>query len=277
MRNKINFLEQIEVKVKDVAEEITCIAVIISSGEIKETSTIFTVDDVKGFNIGDEVYLTDRNGNSVFTRVIDITNPDKLEVNGDQMIFLKGALMKKTDAGKYLDEAIAVYSKYRPQERMGKKLIKDPVNIFDLPADWENGFSIINSIVYPVDLFPVYILPKNVYEIFLDDGNIYKLRFTKNVSTAYIINYIISHSFNDSNPPVTTIPDSDFYCICNIAAGYYLLALANRYGQNVNPTLGSSTINYDDKSEKYIKLAGDMLLQAASWLGVNGLPFRPSP
>ena len=173
------------------------------------------------------------------------------------------------DIEKYLDEAIAIYSKYKPLEKVVNVSVRTPGTKFNLPVDWENGFSCINSIIYPIELFPLYTLPSDVYEIFLDEGNIYRLRFVKKIVSDFDINYTIRHSFNNSNPPAATIPDCDFFCVCYIASGIYLQALANRYCENINPTIGSSSINYDDKSAKYRKLAGDFFLQAANWLGLN--------
>ncbi len=280
--NKIDFLEQIEIKVKDIAEEITKTSVILDAGEHIGDNTIFLVNNNNGFSIGDDIYLNNRSGREVFTRVTDIITPDKIEVSGNQTAFLKGSLIKKTDAIEYLEEAIALYSKYNHLRRMEKRTVSIPGDEFDLPKDWETGFSSIDTIEYPIGYKPPFYLSHDDFCVFLDDGNVYKLKFNHTLYSAFVINYFVRHSFDTDNPPTSSTPDCDFYCVCNIAAGYYLLALASRYGENVNPAIGSATVNYDDKSKKFRAIASDLFLQAASWLGVNvsgkeGLIFEQAP
>ncbi len=282
MKNKIDFLEQIEIKVRDTAEEITKTAITMDAGEFRDDVTIFTVNDNNGFNIGDEIYLTNRSGKVVFTKVIDTIESNKIGVEGDQASFQKGSLIKKTDALKYLDEAVAVYSKYNPLCQTEKKIILIPGETFDLPGNWEIGFSTIDTIEYPIGYIPKFCLNDDDYCVYLDDRNVYRLKFSSPLYSAFIINYFISHSFDFENPYITSIPDCDFYCVCNIAAGFYLLSLASRFGENVNPSIGLVAVNYDDKSKKYRALASDLFLQAASWMGVNvsgkeGMIFEQPP
>ena len=95
MKTKIDFLEQIELKVKDIAEDFTKTAVIQKPGEVKEGHTYFTVDNSNGFAINDVIYLINNTGNSVFSRVIEVKIPDLIVVDGDQSLFNKGAIIKR--------------------------------------------------------------------------------------------------------------------------------------------------------------------------------------
>jgi hypothetical protein len=180
-----------------------------------------------------------------------------------------GAFIKKTDAVQYLDEAIAVYSKYRPLEKLERKSIATPARIFNLPDRWQLGFSTVNFVEYPVNNTPPLHLDEDDYDIFLDETNLYKLRFAYELSNAFRINYLLQHSFDNANPAVLSAPDSDFFCICNIAAGIYLLALASRYGQNVNPSIGSEMSSFDKMTDQYRRLAKELFGQAAQWLGIE--------
>ena len=268
-KNKIQFLNQIEVKVKDVAGEFIKTAVTTGEGKLNGNNTEFPVNTTSGFKIGDEVYIDDKSANSKFTTVISADTASQITLAGNLTMIKTGAFIKRTDAVQYLDEAAAVYSKYRPMEKLERKTIETPSRIFDLPAGWQVGFSSVNYIEYPVDSIPPFYLDENNYDIFLDDSNMYKLRFTNDLSNAFRINYALQHSFDNANPPVISAPDSDFFCICNIAAGIYLLALASRYGQNVNPSIGSEISSYDKMTDQYRRLAKELFGQAAQWLGIE--------
>lgn len=269
MKNKIDYLEQIELKVKDIAEDFTRKAVIQDRGEITGNDTLFIVDLAAGFSINDDIYLTDNCGNSVFSKVTDIILPNKIKVEGNRESYQRGALIKKSDSNRFLDEAVILYSKYSPLVRINSVVVSTPGNIFSVPEDWEKCFSKINSIEYPTGYFLPCILNPDDYSIVTDDGENFKIEFKMTIYSDFKIEYITGHVFGNENPPVPTIPEFDFYCVCNIAAAFYLLAMANRYCEKVNPALGASSVNFDDKSKKFRALAGDLLTQAASWLGLS--------
>ena len=116
---------------------------------------------------------------------------------------------------------------------------------------------------------PQFYLKPYEFGIITNDGTNYIIKFDRTIYSGFKIEYIIQHSINSEISPSCTIPECDFYCVCNIAAAFYLLALANRFGENVNPTIGVTSMNFDDKSKKYRTMAGDMFSQAASWLGLT--------
>lgn len=268
-KNKIQFLNQIELKVKDLACEFIKTAITTGDGKLSGNDTEFPVNTNADFRKGDEVYIDDKSVNSKFATVIDTDVPGQITLAGDLTMITAGASIKKTDAVQYLDEATAVYSKYRPLEQIEKKIIKTPSRIFELPQKWQIGFSSVNFIEYPLDNTPPCYLDESDFGIFLSDSNVYMLRFAYDIKDAYRINFSLQHGFDNANPAVITSPDSDFFCICNIAAGIYLLALASRYGQNVNPSIGSEMSSYDKMTDQYRQLAKELFGQAAQWLGIE--------
>ncbi len=268
-KSKIDFLNQIELKVKDLANEFIKIAVTSGSGTFAGGGTSFAVNTVSGFNAGDDIYIDDKTANSKFTTVYSIVDSTHIKVTGDFHLILSGATIKKTEALQHVNEAVDVFSKYKPLERVKKEIIATPDDVFDLPSDWELGFTLIDKIEYPTDKVPAIFLQEKDFEIFLNDSNVYQLRFKYNVSNSYRLYYIIRHSFDSSNPAKLSAPDTDFYCITNIAAAIYLLALAARYGQSVNPLIGADTVNYDNKVDQYRRLAKVLFGQAAQHLGIT--------
>lgn len=268
-KNKIQFLNQIEAKVKDTAGEFLKSVITLGDGEYYLGNTRFTVSSNAGFQIGDDVYINDKNVNPLFTKVTALVDSGIIELEGDLTFIHAGASINKTGALDYLDEAVGVYSKLRPLEKIHTVNIPVPVNVVSLPQDWEAGFSSINSIEYPTENTPPSLLDENDFEIFLDDDGEYKLRFRDALSGEIKISYNISNSFENSNPPVISAPDIDFYCISNIAAGIYLMALASRWGESVNGGINADTVDYSGKADLYRRLSKELFAQAASWLGVD--------
>ncbi len=285
-KTKIDFLEQIELTVKDTAGEFIKTAVTSGEGNYTGEYTTFTVNSIEGFVSGDNVYINDGTVNSGFTTVKSVNEDNTIALSGDFSAILSGAVIKKTEAEMYLIHAMALYSKYRPLERIEKKTISSPTKIFDLPAvsgyEWQRGFSGVNYIEYPTGNTPPLLLDETGFEIFLNDENIYKLRFAYDLENEYRISYNVTHRFKDENPPSATAPESDFYCISDIASGIYLLALASRYSQSSASLINADTVNYNSKPDTYRRLAKVHLGRAANWLGIkvsdlDGTDLEQSP
>ncbi len=268
-KNKIQFLNQVESKVKDIAGEFIKTAITKGSGVVILGNTRFTVDSTSGFFAGDEVYIDDKSANSKFTKVSLVIDSTIIEVEGDFSSMPAGTVIKKTGALEYLNEALSVYSKYRPFENIKTEKLPEPVNVIGLPAEWQNEFSSINFFEYPAGNIPPILLEEKDFEIFMDDDESYKLRFAFPLTGTYRFSYSSVHGFDDSNPAIPSTPDTDFYCICNIAAGIYLLALASRWGESVNPGIGADSVDYGSKTDQYRRLAKELFGQAASWLGID--------
>lgn len=281
-KNKIQFLNQTEAKVKDVAGEFIKTAVTKGQGILVLGNTQFNVNTTSGFFAGDEVYIDDKSVNSKFTSVTAVIDGTNIELEGDLTYILSGAVIKKSGALDYLEEAAAIYSKYRPLERIKEDTIVQPSSLIDMPEDWQPGFSTVNYFEYPAGNNPPALLEEKDFEIFLYDNTSYKIRFAYPLSGTYRMSYTNRHYFDNSNPELSSVPDIDFYCVCNITAGIYLLALAGRWGESLNPGIAADTVDYSNKTGQYRRLAKELFGQAASWLGIelssldgNGLEQSP--
>jgi len=282
-KDKIQFLNQTEAKVRDIAGEFIKTAVTKSQGILVVGNTQFNINTTSGFFAGDEVYIDDKSVNSKFTTVTAIIDGTNIELEGDLTGIQSGAVIKKSGAMEYLEEAISIYSKYRPLERIKEEVIEPPASIIDLPEDWQTGFSTVNYFEYPAGSNPPTLLNEKDFEIFLEDNTNYKIRFVFPISGAYRMSYTNRHYFDSANPPAASIPDIDFYCVCNVTAGIYLLALAGRWGESLNPGIAADTVDYSSKTDQYRRLARELFGQAASWLGIelsaldgSGLEQSPS-
>jgi len=265
-KTKIQFLRQIDLETKDLAGNLSLKAVTTGAGSFAGGVTTFQVNSTKRYNAGDDIFLDDKSVNAGFTSISEVTDATHIKVVGDFHLIAIGALVMKTDAVQHLDKAMNVYSMFKPLERVKKTTTNIAAHVFALPDDFEIGFSEINKMEYPVDGTPPIYREKEDYEIRLADDNTYKIYFNYDISTGFRTTYFIRHSFVSN---VATSPDADFNCIAQLASAYYLLAMAAFYGQSVHSSIEADSVNYDNKTDAYRRLAKVLLGHVASWLGVS--------
>lgn len=276
-KTKIEYLNAVELKVKDVAGEFIKIAVVSGiSFDAEKNITAFTVDTLSGFNAGDYVFISD----GVTSKFLNILSVEKktvedevlllISVSGDYHAINPGAVIKKSDAINHIDEALMVYSKIKPLVK-AYEITGDNSNSYNLPESWIDGLSEILSLEYPEGFNPKNILEENNYEVYLGNDNKYKIKFVFDIGTGNkaLVNYSTLYSFSSDNPPKSSAPDIDFYAICNIASYYYLMGLASSSSHNVSSLIDADRVNKDSKTDAFRRLAKEYLGQAASWLGVS--------
>lgn len=158
-----------------------------------------------------------------------------------------------------ITEAVKTYSSYRPQE-IALRVSGDGGYSYDLPEDWEEGFSSILSIEYPADKqIPVFLDPA-VYKIYRDDTGL-KLRFllhTPETTEEFILIYSIRHSIEVD---LGTIPEVDFDAVVNLAASLGCTAIGRKYTQDAGGAtiaVGSETwrsvMRYSEKAKELMEL-----------------------
>ncbi len=277
-KTKIEFLNTVELKVKDVAGEFVKTALVSNVSYSSQTlKTTFTVDSIEGFIAGDPVYISDGSVNSKFANILEIKTVTVEEetvlqiiFSGDFHLISAGAVIKKSDAISHIEEALLVYSRLKPI-RKTHQITGSDTDTYSLPSDWSEGLSRINSIEYPIGSQPKQLLDENNVEVYLDSENHYKIRFVFSLGTGNnaLLNYDILCTFTTANPPVATSPDIDFYCICNLATYYYLMGLAASSGHDVSSLIEADRVIKSSKTDAFRRLAKEYLGQAASWLGVS--------
>ncbi len=142
-----------------------------------------------------------------------------------------------------VNEAVKMYSAYRPLEKVDR-VTGDDSYTYDLPTDWEDGFSSIKSIEYPADEQTPTILAESTYQVYRSDTGL-KLRFlvaTPSTLEDYLITYFIRHSVAAG---AGTIPESDVDAVVNLIASLACTAIGRKYNQDE----GGDTI--DVGSEKW--------------------------
>lgn len=156
-------------------------------------------------------------------------------------------------------EAVITYSTYRPLE-IPLRVDGDGGYSYNLPEDWEDGFSNILSIEYPAGEQVPVILDPIRYQLYRDDTGL-KLRFladTPGATEEFILTYTIRHTIGVDDG---TIPETDFDAVVNLAASLGCDAIGRKYTQDAGGStiaVGSeqwrSVIRYSEKAKELMDL-----------------------
>lgn len=154
----------------------------------------------------------------------------------------------------YIQEAVRAYSKDRPRVVVAAITGSGSYDV-NLPADWEAGFSVAKAVEYPAgQQRPVY-LSEDHWLIYHGTTGM-KLRFlTAAPGTGETINltYTALHVVRGGTAGTSTIPTVDQDAVVNLAAALACYALARKYAQAVEPTIGADSVNHITKSGEYAR------------------------
>jgi len=164
-------------------------------------------------------------------------------------------------------EAVKTYSTYRPIE-VPLRVDGDGGYTYDLPEDWEDGFSNILSIEYPAGEQVPVILDPLTYLLYRDDTGLH-LRFlvdSPGATEEFILTYTIRHTVEVDDG---TVPESDFDAVVNLATSLACSAIGRKYTQDAGGStiaVGSeqwrSVLRYSEKAKELM----DLFLQH---MGIN--------
>lgn len=184
-----------------------------------------------------------------------------------------GILSTTTEIPDFLAEAVGIYSKDKPQEKVNETE-GDGTYTYSLPTDWNSESSaIISSIEYPITGYQNPVLIDDNNWIIYKEASATKLRFlTISPQSSYSFRYTYSlpHSLV-SDPVANTIPDNDFDAVCNLASSLCCRAMAAKYAQTEEPTIDADVIDYARKSDDYTALADKLEDKYNQHMG-KGLP-----
>jgi len=160
-----------------------------------------------------------------------------------------GKLADPADYTSNIDEAIGVYSKYRPREIV-EDITGDGGHDYALPASWNAGFSVIRDIEYPVGNVPETLLEEGEWKIYRSpSGEKIRLIYATPGSTeTFRVRYTALHT-------EATIPASDLDAVANLAAALCCEMLANAFAMTGDPAIAADSVNYHSKASEFTKRA----------------------
>lgn len=158
--------------------------------------------------------------------------------------------------------AVQIYSKHKPFKKTsniaGDGSYLYLINATNFPG-WIEGFSDILKVEYPADQYQDPLdaeIPFEDYSIYEKNGYKY-LRFLSDTPTSsYTIRptYSIPHTIA-TTAAATTVYDSDFGAVCDLAACICARSIAGKFGFYTDSTIGADAVEYRNKSDVWASRA----------------------
>lgn len=153
-----------------------------------------------------------------------------------------------------IEDSVITYSRHRPQRRVAR-VSGAQVGLYELPAAYEDGFSEIIEIEYPINEAPKAVIdPKNWYTDDTEDG--LRLRFdfgNPGLGRDFLLKYTARHTSDSMGN--TSVPASDREVFSWLVTANICLALASFYGGKANPSLpNAEVVEYANRVEEWTNL-----------------------
>jgi len=157
------------------------------------------------------------------------------------------------------------YSSDRPLETVSD-IAGNGTSLIALPAGYEEGFSSIRSIEFPVGSVPPVLLLDEDWQLYRDTSalKIMLLGSTAAATDTLRVTFTARHLDDGS-----TVPDADFEAVCDYAAALCYDAMAGLYTQSGDPSLAADVVNYRTKNQEYQSLANAARKRYFQHMGID--------
>jgi len=158
------------------------------------------------------------------------------------------------------EDALEIYSKHRPLTKTADVSASGSYD-YELStgnfASWVDGFSDIQDVEYPTGNQSPTMIPREEWMIY-ETASAKYLRFLRTTPSSGTIraNYTVPHTIDDSS---STVYEKDFGAFCNLASSLCAGAIARKYGNTSNSTIGANAVAYRDKSDIWASRSKDLL------------------
>jgi len=175
-------------------------------------------------------------------------------------------------------KALRIYSRRRPFLYL-QAYIATTSSFYDLPTHWDDEFSNIEEIEYPIEQTPPSLIDGQYFNIELMSGG-KQIRFHANRPSnneIFWVRYTGLYFFNSDNE--SQAPEADDKGLAYLAAALMCQALAAFYSSRANPNYGNvDVMNYDDRAGSYSTRAKEFMKlydkEIPETTGVHGnVPF----
>lgn len=150
----------------------------------------------------------------------------------------------------YIDQATTRYSGDRPLEVVAD-VVSDGSSHLNLPEGYEDGFSLIRSIEYPIEDSPLTWLDPRDWAIYQSPaGSDLWLREVIPSGDSARVTFTGRRSFGDEAAD-TTVPDADFDAVCDLAISNCCDAIAQHFARASSPVLAADRVDYKSKCDEW--------------------------
>ena len=174
-----------------------------------------------------------------------------------------------------VDKAADWHSNYRPRITLWD-LTGDGTNEYDLPDNWEQGFSTIRHIEYPTGEESPVLLDRDEALIWYTgvDPNglpVQRLRFRHTHIASgeqALVQYTTRHQITAD---LVTVPDHEFEAVCHLGTFHAAMEIAGRlikdFSDNDNNTF--NVVNYRHTSDLFKNYAQEMFTMYCRRIGIS--------
>jgi hypothetical protein len=150
--------------------------------------------------------------------------------------------LSQVDRNAIIDDAIRKYSQERPLNAISAKTGASDA-WYSLPSGWEEGFSVIKEIEYPVESTPKEIIKPEYFDVqhmLVSGSTVQRLRFdlgNPSLGETFWIKYTKRHVIDDSGD--SDIPTAHRNAVAYLSVSLMCQAMADFFGGKSDTTLTS--------------------------------------
>jgi hypothetical protein len=162
--------------------------------------------------------------------------------------------------------AVIRYSKDRPRPRI-EDVAASGGNLLGLPTGWENDFSVLQGLEYPIGKVPPSMINSQAYSLYSAPAGLsIMVGYSIPVSAAVRVTYTIAHQVDIA---VDTVPAGDREAVCCLAAANLCDQLASLYSGDSDSTILADNVNHQSKASEFAKRAKDLRKRYFDELGID--------
>jgi hypothetical protein len=189
--------------------------------------------------------------------------------------------LSQTDQDDAITQAVKRYSKDRPRELVtditgvnpGSAILALPTGPSNPAEQFEDGFSIIRSIEFPVGDLPLTFLEGDDWFIYRTPTGL-KLALNSLVpatTDTLRVTWTVRHNpgTTGAQAVATTVPDADFEAVCDLAASFCCDKLSAVYARTNDPSIQADTVNYRSKAQEYASIAKQFKKRYDDHIGIE--------
>jgi len=172
-----------------------------------------------------------------------------------------------TELEQFVEDGINRYTSDRPLI-VATSAVAPGTKVLPLPTTFIKRFSSVQEIEYPIGNVPRRLLDDRNWNVIEWLDEIHTDDFTIPAGQSYRVVHTARHTIKDyptvASPEqptatATTIPVTDFTAITIFSSSRAARAIAARYANTSESTLGADITNYRSKAQEYSSLADDLI------------------
>lgn len=170
----------------------------------------------------------------------------------------------------HIDTSISLalnrYSKDRPNVTV-EDVVADGTHILPKPTGWQNKFSKISTLEYPIGEVPPSTIETAFWQMYqAPTGEQIQTHEKIGVGESVRVNFSTKHTIDIAT---TTVPECDKIALASFAAALLCDELAAHYSGDSDSTIQADNVDHGDKATRFSRRAGTLRKRYFNELGIN--------